>query len=485
MPNDQGLMTGWTGCDKRELSRDHDARPLTRRRFLAASGAVLASRWAAARTNARSPNDRIQVGIIGLGSRGFNLIDEFLAEPDVQIVAVCDVHDLHYRDRPWGTGAVLGRRPAQARINKAYAAEQKRDGSAQRGVSVTADYRELCARRDIDALVVATPDHWHALCTLDALRQGKDVYCEKPVTHLFQEGVVICQEVEQQQAVFQTGSQQRSDRLFRHAVDLIRNGVIGRLHKIEVGLPPGYDVPQASTDVSEPPAGLDYELWCGPAPRLPYMRARHHRWWRGHRAYGGGVLMDWIGHHNDIAHWSLDLDQSGPLIVEAVDWTFPSTDIYDTPQHYTIRCEYDGGVTSTISDSNTLGTKWIGDDGWIHVDRGRLTASDDRWTRLEFNPGPIRVEQSPGHVRNFLDCMRSRERCLAPAETAHRSITPGHLGYISQALGRPLRWDAVKQRVIDDHEANERLTQIAYRPPWSIELTTLRPDQTVPRTQTN
>lgn len=434
---------------------------LSRRRFLHAASASIAaplivSSAAVGKTTA-APSDRITVGVVGLGSRAFNLIGDLLKEPDAEIVAICDVDEFHYRDRPWGSGTAFGRTPGKQKIEKA---------AKGRSPDVYSDYRELCGRDDIDAVVVATPDHWHALCTLDALRHSKDVYCEKPVTHLFREGQLVYLEVAKRNAVFQTGSQQRSDPLFRRAVELVRNGVLGTLKEIQVGLPPGYDKPQGDTTVTNPPDHLDYEFWCGPSPKLPYMRARHHRWWRGHRAYGGGVLMDWIGHHNDIAHWSLDLDHGGPSTVEAFGWEYPATDVYNTPWHYGIRCEFAGGVTSTISDRNKLGTKWIGDDGWIYVTRGKLETSDPQWKKPGFDPGPIKVEVSPGHMRNFLDGVKSRKTCIAPAETAHRSITPGHLGFVSHAVGRKLNWNAAEEKIVGDQEADQLLRIIKYRDQW-------------------
>jgi len=381
-------------------------------------------------------------------------------------VAVCDVDSLHYRDRPWGQGTAFGREGAKQRIETGYA-KRTTNGHAAVGLSLYSDYRALVARQDIDAVVVATPDHWHALVALAALRAGKDVYCEKPLTHRFREGQVICQEVARHKAVFQVGSQQRSGAEFRKAVELVRNGHLGKVHTVEVGLPPGYAEPQGDTTIKDPPAHLDYDFWCGPAPKLPYMRARHHRWWRGHRAFGGGVLMDWIGHHNDIAHWGLGLDRSGPLSVEAIGWTYPDTNVYNTPHHYQIRCQYEGDVTSTISDANRMGTKWIGPDGWVYVTRGRVEASDPRWTKKNFDPGPIKVAVSPGHMRNFLDCVKSRRECVAPPAIGHRSITPGHLGYVANALGRRLQWDARAERV-SDSQADRLLKSITYRPPWTF-----------------
>lgn len=405
-----------------------------------------------------APNERISVGVIGLGSRGFNLVDDLLNSKDAEIVALCDVDSFHYRDRPWGQGKAYGTKAAQQYI------EQKTDKRTK--LFTTGDFREICGRSDIDAIVIATPDHWHALCTLTALRSGKDVYCEKPLTHTFQEGQLVYRECAKQNAIFQTGSQQRSDRLFRRAVELVRNGHLGEVRQVEVGLPPGYAEPQDSTEVLKVPDHLDYDFWCGPSPVLPYMRARHHRWWRGHRAYGGGVLMDWIGHHNDIAHWGLDLDHSGPTMVTAANWTFPDTDVYNTPHQYEILCQYANGATNSISSRNKMGTKFIGENGWVHVTRGKLDASDPRWAKADFDPGSKKVYASDAHMQNFLDGVRSRDACICPAETAHRSITPGHLGYVSQALNRPLNWDPAKEVVVNDDEANQLLQALSYRSPW-------------------
>jgi len=432
----------------------------TRRSFLSAASAVVALPTIVAPSalgrGTTAPNDKITVGVVGLGARAFSLIDSLLGQKVAQITVVCDVDEFHYRDRKWGTGTAYGRRAAKEKILK----------RTKTAPAVTDDFREVCQRDDLDAVIVATPDHWHALCTLEALRHGKDVYCEKPVTHTFHEGQQVYREVAKQNRIFQTGSQQRSDRLFRRAVELVRNGHLGDLQRVEVGLPPGYDKPQGDATVILPPEHLDYDLWCGPAPKLPYMRARHHRWWRGHRAFGGGVLMDWIGHHNDIAHWAMDVDDSGPVRVEAVNWEFPRTDVYDTPRKYEIACEYKGGVKSSISSQHPMGTRLIGTDGWVHVTRGRIRASVPEWAQSGFSPGSVRVYESSDHMANFLAGVRSRRACIAPAETAHRSITPGHLGYVSHALGRAIRWNPGQEIVEDDAEANELLQKNQYRAPW-------------------
>jgi len=412
-----------------------------------------------------APSNRITIGVIGLGSMGTNNLKNFLQLEESQVVAVCDVHDLHYRDAQPGERSPLGREPAKQLVETHYASTTKYQ--SYKGCDSYTDFRKLCARDDIDAVVVATPDHWHALCTLEALRNGKDVYCEKPVTHLFAEGQAVYREVAKQGSIFQTGSQQRSQTRFRIAAEAVRNGRLGKVHSVEVGLPTGHSQPRNEwSDISDPPAGLDYNFWCGPSEKLPYIFARHHRNWRWHYAYGGGQIMDWIGHHNDIAHWGLGLDESGPEKVEAVNWTFPETEIYNTPVHYEIRCQYSGGLTTSISDRHAMGVKWIGEDGWLYVDRGKIDASNKNWIRESFDRGPEKLYRSNSHHRNFLDGIRTRKACIAPAETAHRSITPGHLGIVSQAVGRPLKWDARKEKIIGDRKADTLLRKIRYRKPW-------------------
>jgi predicted dehydrogenase len=443
----------------------------SRRRFLKLSSSALvapliapASILGADRT---APSNRINLGVIGLGAMGTGNLLNFLQQEDVQVVAVCDVHDLHYRDKTQDDGIALGLEPARQRVEKHYA-ETTKNGSYQ-GCDTYTDFRELCARDDIDAIVVATPDHWHALCTLQALRNGKDVYCEKPLTHLFTEGQAIYREVERRGTIFQTGSQQRSQTRFRIAAETVLNGHLGTVKSVEVGLPMGFSQPQTEqSEVSDPPAGLDYDLWCGPSEKLHYIFARHHRHWRWNYAFGGGQIMDWIGHHNDIAHWSLGMDESGPEEVEAVGWTFPETRIYNTPVNYDIRCRYASGVTTSISNRHASGIKWIGEGGWLYVDRGKIDASNREWIRESFDRGPIKAFKSTNHHRNFLDGIRSRNPCIAPAETAHRSITPGHLGMVSQTVGRPLRWDPKGETIIGDTEAETLLKEIHYRKPWKL-----------------
>ncbi|MEM7602318.1 MAG: Gfo/Idh/MocA family oxidoreductase [Verrucomicrobiota bacterium] len=339
-----------------------------------------------------APSERIAMGFIGMGNRGIGVMDAFLNHSDVQGVAVCDVHDHHYRERAWGEGRALGRLPGKEVVDTKYG-----NGDCL----AFSSFYDLFAREDLDAVMIATPDHWHGVITLEAIKVGLDVYCEKPVTHRFAEGQAIYRLVEKQGVVFQVGSQQRSEPVFRQAVEIVRNGHLGRISKVEIGLPPGHADVQGSATVEEPPAGLDYDLWCGPAPVLPYMRARHHRWWRWHTAYGGGNLMDWIGHHNDIAHWGIGCENSGPVRVESKGWTWSDTDVYDTPVDYEVHSDYEGGVKGVISTEYRKGTTWKGDHGWVWVDRGKIEASNSEWLTEGFHRGEWKAYLSPGHQRNF------------------------------------------------------------------------------------
>ncbi len=344
----------------------------TRRRFLRNTAAAVAAPTILPSGIVRAagdsaPNNRIAIGMVGLGGMGSGHLGGLLNKSECQVVAVCDAHDAHDRNGR-EKQKNKGRLPAKERVEKHY----KDKG----GCKDYADFRELCARKDIDAVVVATPDHWHALCALEAMRNGKDVYCEKPVTHLFAEGQALYKAAEKHKAVFQVGSQQRSDVRFRRAAEIVQNGILGKIQKVEVGLPTGRSKPDGNANLTDEPKG--YDFWCGPSKKLPFNGARHHWSWRWHSAFGAGQLMDWIGHHNDINNWALGLDdKGGPLTVEAVGWKMPGEDsLYDTPIDYEVKCTYEGGIESSISNKYPNGVKWIGENGWVFVKRGKLEASN-------------------------------------------------------------------------------------------------------------
>ena len=426
----------------------------SRRKFLVRGAAIGVPGILPSLNGRAAASERINMAFVGMGNRGIGVMEAFLKHDDVQGIAICDVHDLHYRDRDWGTGKVLGRDPGKALVDKTY---------GNKHCVAYSDYRELLQRDDLDAIMVATPDHWHYHITLAALEKGLDVYCEKPVTHLFAEGRDICDAVARKKSIFQVGSQQRSDRLFRKAVEIVRNGHLGKLSGFEVGLPRGYPEPMGDASLDSIPKGLDYEMWCGPGKKMPYMRARHHRWWRGHSEFGGGSLMDFIGHHNDIAHWGMGYENAGPVELKTRHWSQPETDIYDTPLDYEIHSRYGDGALGIISTRSRGGAKWIGRNGWVRVNRGKLEASNEEWLEADFDPGPWKAYQSPGHQRNFVDCVKSRKETVAPAENAHRSITPGHLAYVSNKIGHPLKWDPEKEVIVGDEAAQKELMKREYR----------------------
>ncbi len=440
----------------------------SRRRFLGQAAAAVAAPMIlpSGLLGQNAPSKRIGMGFIGMGNRGMGVMEAFLNHPEVQGVAVCDVDDLHFRVQGEKKSRDYGRGPAKLAMEAAHA--KRSDSGSWKGCTAYEDFRELIARDDIDAVMIATPDHWHGILCMEALRAGKDIYCEKPVTHKYAEGHAIHREVAKRKAVFQVGSQQRSEKVFQQAVELVRNGVIGKVTNVEVGLPTGHNQPEGDATVKAPPSDLNYDFWCGPAELLPYREACHHWSWRWTKTYGGGQLMDWIGHHNDIAHWGLDMDKSGPVSVEAKNWVFPETEIYDAPMSYDVVSQYEGGIEVVMSSRLVMGTKWIGENGWIHVTRGKIEASNPAWLEPAFAAGEWKAYQTPGHQRNFIDCVLSREDTIANAETAHRSITPGHLAFISHAIGAPVKWDPKTETIVGNDDARKQLMALPYRGDWKL-----------------
>ncbi len=394
-----------------------------------------------------APSERVTLGLIGAGGKGLDLMGDFSrACKEVQFVAVAD--------------------PDQEHLGKGKSLAEKLYGE---GCKSFKDFRELCAQKDIVGVIVATPDHWHALAALEGIRNKKDIYCEKPVTHLFREGQVLYKETKKHKRIFQVGSQQRSNHYFRRAAEVVMNGLIGKVKEVHVGLPTGERYDEEVKFDQKVPSHLDYDLWCGPSKKLPYHPDRLHFKWRWSLEYGGGNLMDWIGHHNDIAHWALGLDKSGPIEVEAQKFTYPKKGLFNAPLDYMIRSKFKGGYTIVISNKVSRGVKFYGENGWVAADRRWVKASNEEWIKHDADRGKVKAYHSPDHRRNFVDGILTRKECICPAEAGHRSITPGHLGYVSDALKRPLKWDAKNEKVIDDPEADKLLKKIDYRGKWSLE----------------
>jgi predicted dehydrogenase len=397
-----------------------------------------------------APGNRIVLAALGVGVRGTANLKSFLAESDCQVVAVCDVDKLHAED-------------AKDLVNRHYQNQDCR---------VYYDFRQLLARADLDAVSLALPSHWHAIPALWAARSGLDLYGETPLAHNLREGRAICDTVRRYARIWQTGSWQRSVENFRCAAELVLNGRIGKVRKIEVGLPAGHPDLAGTAgqeEPSSPPPQLDYEFWLGPAPWAPYCPARVHQNWRWHRDYGGGQLLDWVGHHVDLAHWGMGWDQTGPVEVEG-QGEYPASGLWNTATKYRLTCKYAQGVTLVIAGGYPevrSGTRWIGESGWVWCDREGLATEPKRLRRERIASTEITLPRSPGHHRNFLDCVKSRGTPLAPAETAHRSTTPGHLGLIALLLGRKLYWNPETEQIAGDPTAT-RLLGRAMREPWRL-----------------
>jgi len=428
---------------------------VNRREFLkgvAAAGAVLAlptivPASALGAEGKVAPSNRITMACVGVGGQGSGNMNEFLGQSDCQVVAVCDVDKGHAN----GAKGTVDKRYSNADC-KAYA-----------------DFREVLARDDIDTMSLGTPDHWHAIPAILAARSGKDVYGEKPFSHDLREGRAMVNAMKQYGRVWQTGSWQRSDGRFRFACELVRNGRIGKVHTVEVGLPTGS--PGGSEQFTDPPPDMDYNFWVGPSPWAPYSPDRTHWNWRWQLDYGGGQMMDWIGHHGDIAQWGNGTEYTGPVEVEPVNAEWPKEGLWNAPTSYKFICTFADGVKMIIANdrqvSKGMGAKWIGDKGWVWVDRGGFDAEPRTLLKDTIRPDEINLYRSPGHHRNFLDCVKSRRLTITPAEVAHRSASLGHLGLIALQVGRKFKWNPETEEIAGDPTAASMLGR-AKREPWNI-----------------
>jgi len=439
-----------SGCLQRHSG---PADRMTRREFLRGASAAFAAPWVVASSAlglaGRSPSERIAMGFIGTGAQGMGNLKTFLYRDDVQVLAVCDVDSSR-------------REEARKVVEEHYA--RKSQGTGRQQCASYSDFRELVARDDIDAVVISTPDHWHTIPALEAVRSGKDVYCEKPLTLTIAEGRVLADAVRRYGRVFQTGSQQRSSDKFRLACELVRNGRIGALRLIKTGLVRGR---ATGLHAAEPvPKGFDYEMWLGQAPWAPYCKERCHYNFRFILDYSGGQMTNWGAHHNDIAQWGNGTDLSGPVEVEGRG-EFPADGLYDAPIDFEVEYTYANGVRLLCSTKNRSGVTFEGSEGWIYVDRGQLAANPPSVLGSVIKPNEIRLYESRDHHRNFLDCVRSRSETVAPAEIGHRSATVCHLGNIAMLLRRRLRWDPGRERFVNDPEA-DRMIARAMRAPWRL-----------------
>lgn len=401
-------------------------------------------------TAAKSGNDRPNIALIGCGGMGTGNARE--AARFANLVALCDADENHLN---------------------AAAARFGRDGAAPAKFT---DFRELLKRDDIHAVINATPDHWHTLINIAAAKAKKDIYGQKPLTLCVEEGRRVIQAVRENKVVFQTGSQQRSDRRFRLACELARNGRIGKVQEVQVWVPAG--LRGGPFQIRPVPAGLNWDLWQGQTPHVEYVRERCHgsfRWWW---EYAGGPVTDWGAHHNDIARWGIG--QDGPLEVEAKVITGPIVGGYNTPSEFEATLTWANGIRQTVKTTTDdtwtggvinqkgqrNGVKFVGSDGWIWVNRGNLETSNDDILQSPVPENGIHLEVSNNHMQNFFDCMRSRKDPVASVETGHYSTVVGHLIIIALRAGRKYQWDAAKERFVGDgaSEANQHLAREMRKP---------------------
>ncbi|MCC6858118.1 MAG: Gfo/Idh/MocA family oxidoreductase [Bryobacterales bacterium] len=412
-----------------------------------------------------APSGRVTLGVIGTGNQGIGDMRGFLRDPRVQVLAVCDVNRM---SAGYWDGALGGREPARAFVEWHYARE-KRSG-AYKGCDAYEDFRDLLARKDIDAVLIALPDHWHSIPVILAARAGKDIYGEKPLSLTIAEGRAMADAVRDHKRIFQTGSQQRSDARFRKACELVRNGRIGKLHTVSCGLPGG--TPDFSRDghrrATEPvPEGFNYNMWLGPAPEAPYCPARCHVNFRWILDYSGGQLTDWGGHHPDIAQWGMGTELTGPVEIRNARGKWAADGLYNTATEFTFEAIYANGVRMVVSNRSRGGVTFEGSDGMVWVNRGAIESKPDHLIYTDIADNEIHLYKSENHFRNFIDCVLSRKQPVSPIEETHRSITIAHLGNIALKLGRDLKWDPAAERFVNDAEAGRMLAR-PMRAPWSL-----------------
>jgi myo-inositol 2-dehydrogenase / D-chiro-inositol 1-dehydrogenase len=425
---------------------------ITRRSFLSDSATGITAALAmptlvpSSVLGADAPSNKVTVGFIGTGEHGtsWNLRRYLELKAMARVLVVCDVD--------------AGRlQHAKEIVDEQY---------LNKDCATTKDFREVLARNDIDAVMISTPDHWHTLISVLAVRAGKDVQCEKP-TLTIDEGKILVREVRKHRKVFQTSTEDRSIPVYHRLAELVRNGRIGELRRIEVILPKQPSVAGDPTPQPVPP-GLDWDMWLGPAPEAPYTKDRVHFNFRWIWDYSGGIICDWGAHLFDTAQWANDTERSGPVEVEGAG-TFWEGGLYNTVKDYEVTYRYANGVVMTCKPGNPsikfIGTEgWVGNSGW----RGPLEASSKALADSKTGPGEVRLYTNPeGEHHDFLQCVRSRQDPYFPVDIGHRVSTICHLANIAIKQGRKLKWDPQAEHFVDDAAANAMLSR-PMRPPWRL-----------------
>ncbi|HUU10622.1 MAG TPA: Gfo/Idh/MocA family oxidoreductase [Phycisphaerae bacterium] len=434
--------------------------PVTRRLFLKTAAAALAGPYIVPSSvmgeERPAPSNRIAVAIVGTGGQGGGHVRGLANNNEVQVVGVSDTdRGRRYGNRDW--------------VNQHYG--KSAPGGTYSGCMEFADFRDVIYRPEVDAVLVAAPDHWHGLISTWAMKAGKDVYCEKPMASTIGDGRASADAAQRYGRVFQTGTQERSGQA-RVACELVRNGRIGRLHTIRTYLPMEAHclAPQGDAPPTPVPEGFDYNMWLGPAPWEPYTPKRCHFNFRWILDYSDGELTDRGAHVNDIALWGAGPLLTGPVDIVATEGKFRNDTLWDVPIHFHIEYKYSSGLQIICESSGQRGIRFEGTEGWIFVaiHGGHLTASRPEILKSVIGPNEIHYHQSRGgHHGDWIYAMQTRGPTVAPAEDGHRTASFCHLGIIALLMERPLKWDLDKERFIGDDEASAYVNR-PMRSPWHL-----------------
>ena len=393
----------------------------------------------------QAPSNRISLAVIGLGDRGNYHAQSFSRIKNTEILAVCD---------PF----------------KSYADNVKNaihQWTGKNTCTAYQDFRHILNRKDIDAVVIASPENWHAVQAIMAAASGKDIYCEKAVSLTVNEGIAMCDAVRRHGSILQVGTQQRSDKNFRLACELARNGYLGNIKEVRVGVPGGRALPNPVP--KNPPADLDYDIWLGPAPKTPYNDLKCRFNWYFMSDYCAGWIQSWGVHHCDIALWGVPEFAQGKVTVEGTA-QFPNDGMADTSISWQTKISTRSGKVFSFASNNTpghgQGCRFIGDKGWVHVTRGGINAEPKSLLSVIAKPDE-RLYKSDHHQLNFLECIRTRRDPAAPIEAGHRATAISLIADISTRLERKLTWDWSKQKFENDNAANRMLSR-PMRAPWQI-----------------
>ncbi|MCX5654612.1 MAG: Gfo/Idh/MocA family oxidoreductase [Planctomycetota bacterium] len=428
----------------------------TRRKFLVGAAAALAAPYIVPATSlgkegSVAPSERIGTGHVGMGGRGNDHLRALIQNPGVQVLAVCDPFEKKRED-------------AKKFVENRYA--RQADKGDYKGCLATSDFRQVLARPDVDAIVVATPEFWHALVGAGAVAAGKDVYGEKALTLTIAEGRALVSAVRRHARIFQAGTQQRSDRNFRFACELARNGYLGKLRTVKVAVPGGRALPNA--EPKPVPPDLDYEMWLGPAPWTPYNDLKCSFNWYFIYDYCIGWIQSWGVHHVDIALWGAPAFTASTLEVEGKA-VFPTEGQADTSISWEVECRTPDGLRMLFTDESHQphGCRFEGDKGWVHVVRGGIKAEPESLLKATIGPNEEHLYESKGHHENFLECIKSRRDPAAPVEACHAATTASIVCDIATRLGRKLTWDWKAEKFTGDDAANRFISR-PMRAPWSL-----------------